>query len=142
MNDLEKAVNLLKTENYTCVLVKKDSTYTSIKDGISPVIDFIDSGIDLKGYSAADKIVGKAAAMLFVLTGVKEVFGSVMSTKAESILSQYGIEYSNDILAEYIINRQGTGPCPMEKAVKDIDDPASALKAVRQTLKELQKTQK
>lgn len=40
---------------------------------------FIAEGRDLSGCSAADVIVGKASAMLFVKAGINEVYGKVMS---------------------------------------------------------------
>ncbi len=35
------------------------------------MLEFISKGTDFSEYSAADRIVGRAAAMLFVLAGVK-----------------------------------------------------------------------
>ena len=38
-----------------------------------------------------------------------------------------------------IVNRAGDGPCPIESAVADIDDPQEALVAVRQKLADLRR---
>lgn len=64
MTDLEKAKSLLKN-NITCVLVKDDNVLSSTKTGIAPVMELIENNVNLEGYSVADKIVGKAVAMLF-----------------------------------------------------------------------------
>jgi len=134
MNDIERAKELFQTGEYTCVLVKDDSVYTSATAGISPMLGFIGSGIDLNGFSAADKIVGRAAAMLFVLAGVKEVFTAVLSKQAEAVFIKHGIRFSCDTLTEAILNRSGTDLCPMEKAVGDIEEPPAAIEAIKKTL--------
>jgi len=136
MNDLQKAKGLL-TEN-TCVLCKEDRLYTSQKTGIAPMLDWLAEGADLSGYSVADKIVGKAAALLFILAAVKDVYGEVMSEGGLAVLQSHGIPCSYGTLAPYIINRKGDGICPMEQTVQDIDDPESAYEALWETRKKLQ----
>ena len=69
--------------------------------------------------------------MLYVLTGVKEVFAEVLSKQGQTILERYGIAHEYSTLTENIINRSGTGLCPMEEAVKDIDDLKEALAAIQ-----------
>ena len=63
MRDIERAKALLQTEDCSCVLVKGDIIYTSRKAGIAPLVEFLSSGAGLNGFSAADKIVGKAAVL-------------------------------------------------------------------------------
>ena len=112
MTDIEHAKQLLTGEGYTCVICRGDNIHTSEKRGVAPLIELLDSNIDVRGYSAADKTVGKAAAMLFVLLGVE---------------------------VEYIINRKKDGMCPMEKAVMDIDDPAEAPTKIKETIEKMRK---
>ena len=40
-------------------------------------------------------------------------------------------------MTEHIVNRTGTGLCPMENAVKDIDEPKKAYHEVKKTLEML-----
>ncbi len=127
MNNL---IKILKENNYTCVVSNGDKLYTSSLKGISPMLDFISEGIDLKGFSVADTIVGKAAAMLFAYAGIVEVYGEVMSTAAVEIFQKYGIKYTYSTLTEKIINRKGDGICPMEETVKDVEDLETAFKLV------------
>lgn len=131
MRDLELAVKLLNNENYTCVLCKGEQFYTSRQKGISPMLDWIDSGADLQGFSAADKIVGKAAAMLFVLAGIRSVHAQVLSELGKQVLEQHGIDVSYSTLTKRIINRNGDGICPMEGTVADIHTPHEAITAIR-----------
>ncbi len=142
MSDLKKARELLEKENHTCVLCKGNVVYTSDKAGIAPMVEFIAEGVDLNGFSVADKIVGKAAAMLFVLTGIKSAYGEVMSRSGTDFLRDNGVEYSYSVLTDRIINRAGTDICPMEKAVRGIAEPGEALAAIKNTMEILKKGKK
>ncbi len=138
MNDLENAHRILTQEGCTCVLCLGDRVYTSHLRGIAPLLKLLDSDRDLSGFCAADKVVGKATAMLYRLLGVRAVWGAVMSRGAIQALKDGGIEAHWAQQVDHIINRACTGPCPMEAATATIDDPQAALTAIRQTLKRLQ----
>lgn len=131
MTDWEQARELFKTGDYSCVLCRDGVVYTSTKNGIAPLVEWLTGGSTINGFSAADKIVGKAAALLFILGGVKEVYAAVMSETAAETLAKHGITAYWDKQVSYIVNREGTGPCPMEQAVTGIDDPAKALAAIQ-----------
>ncbi len=138
--DFERAKTLLSDNNYTCVLCKNDKIITSTKRGVKPLVELVDSSENLNGFSAADKIVGKAAALLYVLLGVKEVYAQVLSRAGAEVFSKYKIACEYGELTENIINRNGDGICPMEKAVQEIDDPALGLKAMRNKLAMISRT--
>jgi len=135
--DLSKASELLKSGDYTCVLCRGDAVLTSTQRGVKPLLDWLDEGSDLAGFSAADKVVGAAAAFLYVLLGVKEVYAPVMSQAALKVFADNGIAASCDQAVALIVNRAGTGSCPMEAAVKGLESPQEALRAIRQRLQEL-----
>ena len=135
--DLTKAKEVLAEQNCTCVLCRETEIYTSDRRGVAPLLGWLDSGTDLRGFSAADRVVGKATAYLYCLLGVKEVFARVMSKPAVEVLQQYNIPASYDTLVEGIENRQKTGPCPMEYATRNSTTPQEALQAVREALKDL-----
>ena len=137
MTDIEIAKELLARPGMTCVLCRGDAVYTSEKTGIAPMLGFLADGTELAGFSAADKIVGKAAAMLFVRAGVREVYGEVMSRAALPVLEKYGIPASFGTLTDSISNRAGNGICPMEETVAGIDSPAEAEAALRAKLARL-----
>lgn len=137
-DDLEKAKKLLNNGGYTCVFCKADVVYISKLKGVKPLLDFIHSNTDLKGFSAADKVVGKAAAFLYVLCGVSKVYAEVISEPAKDVLTQNGIIYVCDKTVKAIRNRTDTGFCPMETAVYKIDNADEALAAIKSTLKKMQ----
>ena len=136
-NDLQRARQLLGDGNYTCVLCREDVTHTSTRRGVAPLLNWLDEKTDLRGFSAADRVVGRATAYLYHLLGVKEVFARVMSRPAAQVLASYGIPASWETLVDAIENRQKNGPCPMEYATRNCTTPEQALAAIRETLKRL-----
>ena len=134
---MEQARKILTEGNYTCVLRKQDTVYTATERGVKPLVRWLTEGIDVRGFSAADKVVGRATAYLYVLLGVKEVWAAVMSEAAAEVLHRHDIAASQDKLVPNIINRAGTGICPFEEAVLNIQTPAEALTAIREKMKEM-----
>ena len=139
MNNLEKAKEILKSGGCTCVLCKGEQIYTSTKRGVAPMLEFIDNGTDLQGFSAADKVIGKAAAMLFCHAEVAEVYADVMSKAAAEFLAANDVPFSYGTLAENIINRKGDGICPMEQVTANIYNTDEAITAIKKRLEELRK---
>ena len=139
MSDIEKAKELLKSEGFTCVMCKGKTLYTSEKRGVVPALEKLEQNIELKGFSVADKVIGKAAAMLFHLAGISVLYGEIMSVPAKEYLEKTGIEFSYGMLIDRIINRNGDGLCPMETAVSGISDPDEGLRAIKNKLIELRK---
>lgn len=129
-------IDELKANNYALIA---SNGYHSIESGIKPIINKLNDDICyFKGLTVADKIVGKASAMLLVLSGVKEVNAVVLSKAGKSILDKHNIEYTYEELSEYIINRKGDGMCPMEETVKDIDDLGLAYTKLKEKIKKMQ----
>lgn len=137
MTDTETAKAVLASGEYTIVLCRNSDIVTSKKSGIAPMLDFIERGIELDGYSAADKIVGKAAALLFVLVGIKAVYAEVLSESGAETLRSHAVPFSCGTLCSEIKNREGTGICPMEQTVADIQSPNEAHDALVKKLDEL-----
>ena len=135
--NLKKALDLLNSGNYTCVACKEEVVYTTTQRGVAPLLNWLDSKTDLKDFSAADRVVGRGAAFLYCLLGVKEVYALVMSRPAAEVLQSHGILADAGTFVEGIINRTGTGPCPFEAAVMDIQDTQEALNAIRMTRRQL-----
>lgn len=113
-------INELKTNNYALIA---SNGYHSNDSGIKPIISKLNEDINFfRGLEVADKIVGKASAMLLLLSGVKKLDAVIMSEAARKVLEKHDLEYTYEQLVEYIINRKNDGMCPMEETVKDIDD--------------------
>lgn len=138
-NNSIKAIKMLTEGEYTCVLCKDELVYTSTERGVKPLLEWHDSEINLQGFSAADKVVGKAAAFIYVLLGVDDVYAPVISEGAMHILEANGIKVQCKLLVKEIINRSGTGRCPMEETVDGITEAKEALEAVKRKIAKLQK---
>jgi len=137
--DLTKARELLQAGDYTCVVCRADAVYTTTQRGVAPLLSWLDAGTDLKGFSAADRVVGRGAAFLYCLLGVKEVYARVMSRPAAEVLREHGIPADAETFVDGIINRKGDGPCPFEAAVMNIRDAREALTAIRAKRAQMQK---
>ncbi|MBQ8921860.1 MAG: DUF1893 domain-containing protein [Oscillospiraceae bacterium] len=135
MTDLEAAKTHL--EGHSICLCRGSEVITDDGRGISPMMRLIAEGKDLRGFSAADVIVGKAAAMLFVKAGVVSVHGNIMSESGRAYLTAHGIPCTCGTLTERIINRQGTGVCPMEQTVAALSDPEEGYAALCRRLAEM-----
>ncbi len=117
-----------------CSIVASNG-YVSFETGIRPVIDRLNEDLYyFRGLSVADKIIGKASAMLLSLSGVKEVYAAVLSQAGKEIFDKYGVAYEYGELVDYIVNRRGDGMCPMELTVKDIDDLKEAYEALNRKI--------
>lgn len=138
MNDLLNARRILEEESCTCVLCLGEAFVTSHRRGVAPLLELLESGRRFAGWSAADKVVGKATAMLYRLLGVKTVWAKVISESALTALQQGGIEAQWEQRVPHIVNRTGDGRCPMETATAHTDDPHEALLSIQTALKKLQ----
>lgn len=136
MSDIEKAKEKLAKDT-TCVLVKENKIILSKDKGIAPILKFINAGKNLENFSLADRIVGKAVAMLVVYSKIREVYAEVLSKKGEEVLKKHNIKYSYKTLTEKIINRKGDDICPMEKTVSKIFDATLAYHALKKKVEEL-----
>lgn len=134
---LEKLKKTLENGGYTCVLSDGEQTVTSTKRGVSPLIKLIESGKSFVGFAAADKVVGRAAALLYALMGVTALYAGVISASALEVCNSNGIYVEYGKAVQYIINRNGDGVCPMEQATAQISDPLAAFKAIKQRFAQL-----
>ena len=129
--DLEQAKALLENnEEYTCAACRAGESFASEEHGVRPLMRWLNEGTDLSGASAADRIVGKAAAFLYVLLGVRTVYAPLMSVPARETLRAHTV-------VPAIRNRTDTGFCPMESAVWDISDPHEAKAALERKISEM-----
>ena len=137
-SESERAKELLTTEGYTCVILKGDVCYNSTKRGIAPLMGYLADGIHMQGFFAADKVVGKAAAYLYVLLEIAELYVGVISVPALEVLQRFHIPVTYDTLVPAIRNRTDTGFCPMETAVLNIQFADEAYKVLKAKINEMQ----
>ena len=137
MNNLEKAQQILSDGQYTCVLANEKITLSTKERGVKPLVKWLESSLDFHDFSAADKVIGKGAAFLYLLLGIKSIYAFVISTPALELLRERNVyvEYSQEV--DNIINRQGTGICPFEEAVLPITDEKIAYQLIKEKMQSL-----
>ena len=91
----------------------------------------------LRGAEVCDTIVGKAAAAIYILAGASGVYAETMSAAAVDFLTANGVACACHTKTEKLLNRQGTGLCPFEQAVLELQKPEDCLPVIRQTLARL-----
>lgn len=73
----------------------------------------------MAGAYAFDKILGKAAALLFSYVKVKAVYSLKASNAGVSTLKENNIKCISEKIIPYILNSQRNDICPMEKLAYD-----------------------
>ena len=135
---LEQAKSLLLTSASTIVVVSNGEVFTSQERGVKPLLHLLTEKKGfLKGASVADKVIGKAAALLMALGEIKEVHTLIISKPALQVFENHKIKYFYDKKVDRIVNRTGDGLCPMESLCLDIDDPHEALTKIIEKLSKM-----
>lgn len=115
--DLEIAKSKLLEKNLSLVIAKNGAViFETTKPGISGFLQAIEN-LDNKlvESAVADKIVGVAAAMLCVYSGVSSVFAQTISLEGIRAFEDNNIEYAFEKKVSSILNRNKTDVCPFEK---------------------------
>ena len=114
--------------DHTCVIRTTDGAlHVSDEHGILPPLRWLRENSDLlRGADAADRVIGKAAALLFAYGGVRSLWAARMSEAARDFLRTTDIQFDYDELVPAILNRDGTALCPMEQRALGIDEPEEA----------------
>ena len=133
---LEQLVN---SENNLMVFREDELIFSSSGRGIAPLIEAIDAigRENLREVTTADRVVGKAAALLNLYMGVVEVHAGVISSGAKKLLSEHGVGFEFLEDTDVVKAKDGVVFCPFEKLVWDVSDPEEAHALIRAKLAEL-----
>lgn len=136
---LSDAKKLIGSGAATCVVMRDGLIVRQASGkGVKPILGFWENEPKvLSGAQVADKIIGKAAAMLLTLADVQYIYGEVMSVAARAYLQRCGIAFSYGRCIDVISNRAGNGICPLEQSVADIEDPEEAYLVLKATIAKL-----
>ena len=116
MNDLYLAKQFMENEELAIAIVKDGKCiYKSKKRGIYPLyIAVTQLSLIMEGSSAADKVIGRGAALLYKYTKVRNIYSKMISEGTKEIFEESGITYESEKIVPYIMNREKTGMCPVE----------------------------
>ena len=139
MNDLELAKNQLYTKNLTLAIAKNGKILLETNSHrISGFIGAIEKfNGELSGASVADRIAGKAIALLCVYSQISHVYAQVLSKKAKILLEENKINVEFRELVENVLDLNKTGLCPLEKLAADISDPKDSYRQFKALLEKM-----
>ena len=136
---IEELKYILHTESCSCV-VSGTEPFIGRKPGVADLLMlYRQDPTRLQGATVADKVVGKAAATLMILGGVREVYADLMSRLGAEWLKKHGIRFSANEMVDHIENQSHTGWCPMETAclsAKTLDESFKAIELFLDNIKQ------
>ena len=133
MTDLDVAKNRLYDESLTLVIVKHGkAVYETRSHRISGILEAIDTrGEEVRDSSMADRVVGKAVALLCVYAKVKWVYAVVLSRQAQAVFEKHKIPYQSEEFVDNVLDSNRAGVCPFERVAADLIDPEDAYEAFK-----------
>lgn len=143
MMELARLTGILHSEGCSCVIGRAgsdDSVTLCHERGVSDLLRLLDSEeAPLRGAMVADKVVGKGAAVLMAAGGVLAVHADVISRPALELLHAARVSVEYDRLVDNIINRAGTGLCPVESLCIGCATPEECLPLIRDFVNNLKR---
>lgn len=126
--DLEYAKKEFEKRGSAFIIAKDRKILAeSTKRGVAPFFFAVNGLHDqLEGTSLADKIVGKAVALLSAYSGIVSVYTPLVSIPAVGVLDEHHIRTEADRTVEMILNQNRTDQCPIEKLVLQCSSPEEA----------------
>ena len=108
--------------------------------GVKDLYDILSTQPELlRGAFIADKVVGKGAAALMILGGIDSLYTDTISEAALELFARYDIEVKYGKLVPHIINRAGTGMCPVESLCKECETAEECLPLIKDFIERLAK---
>jgi len=132
LRDADLAKRKLATEELSLAIVKRGKAmFTSRASGVRSLIEAIkECGSALAGAAVADKVVGRAAALVCVYAKISSVYACVMSELGLEVLKKFSIPFEHDTVVPNILDRHGTEMCPFERLVLKTGSPKEAFLAI------------
>lgn len=109
-------IDYLCAEKCSCVIRNGNEIRVFHDRGIKDLFRLLkEEPAFLDGAFVVDKVVGKGAAALMILGGVKEVFADAVSRPALALLNDARVRTDYTLAVAHIVNRTKTGVCPVEQ---------------------------
>ena len=127
---MQQLIEILRREKCSLVVKNHGIVTTYSKPGVHDLEHLLDHDPEmLHGATIADKVIGKAAAAMVVVGGVKELYAEVMSKKALPFLEEAGIAYTCDTLVDTI--KEEGDRCQLEKITAPATTPEETVALLR-----------
>lgn len=138
-----RAIERLYAEGCSCVVRNGEIVRSFHQRGVSDLWRLLHEEPDvLRGAFVADKVVGKGAAALMAVGGVRRLYASTVSRPALELLAAAGIPVEYETVAEHIINRAGTGICPVEQLCANARTPEECLPRIGEFIRRMKEQTK
>lgn len=133
MTDLERARQKLDADQLAFVLVRNGEIIaTGAESGVIELLATLDRlGGATRGASLADKVVGKAVALLVIHFGIVGVDAGLASQAAVDFCARNNLPLRARLVVPQILNRRNDGPCPMERLTTKLTDAGGGVAALR-----------
>lgn len=139
---MEELARILEEGHHSLVL-RNGTVRTFDGRGVSDLYRLLHEEPEiLDSADAADKVVGKGAAALMAAAHVSAVYAEVISRPALNLLEAAGVRTAYGLLVEGIVNRAGTGPCPLEARCMDCRTPEECLPRIDSFIAEMRQKEK
>ncbi len=136
---MNEIICLLQLGEYSCVVRNYGEVFTFIRPGVADLYHLVTGKpCFLKDAAVADKVIGKGAAALMILGGVKEVYAEVISLSALMLLRDNGVETDFKNVVPFIWNRNRTDWCPLERICYEKDSPEEILPLIKEFMEKMQ----
>ncbi len=141
MQDLDIARNELHSKGLTLVVVKGGKIiYETHSHRISGFMEAIDKfERDVEYSCVADRVVGKAVALLCVYASIEGVYAEVLSRQAQAVLENQKVFYQFGEVVDTVLDSRRTGTCPFERVAASLSDPEQAYEAFKKMQENLKK---
>lgn len=127
---MQQLIEILRREKCSLVVKNHGIVTTYSKPGVRDLEHLLDHEPEvLRGAVIADKVIGKAAAAMVVVGGVKGLYAEVMSKKAIPFLDEAGIAYSYGTLVDSI--KEEGDRCQLEKITAPATTPEETVALLR-----------
>ncbi len=133
MSDLNTAKTRLLEKDLTLVIVKNSKIlFETDSHRISGFLGAIKQlNAQLKGAAVADRVAGKAIALLCAYAKISEVYAEVLSRKAKAVFEEHEIPCRWKKLVANILDPHRNDVCPFERAAAIISTPEAAYAAFK-----------
>ncbi len=115
-------LDMLNEQGLSLLVYNNGELTTHANRGIQDLLQLISEQPErLDGAVAADKVIGKSAAAIMIVGGVKEVHTNLICTPARELFEKEGVLVFATEEVPMILNRDKSGMCPMDTQIANIE---------------------
>jgi hypothetical protein len=107
-------------------------THYSDERGLTPFLTLLDNNASLmRGTVIGDRIAGRASAFLAIYAGAKAIYALTITDEAIDLLNGSPVLAAWGQTIPYLVERDLTSRSKLEILLKDVQNPAEAVKIIR-----------